>query len=433
MFNANHSTDRELHDLSNLIFNSGKIGRIQTLDTTLVLPGDSVEQNLVGAFNLSQLRRGLTVDSKVDIFTFYVPHRHIYGNDVWTEFIEQGVDGGALPAGATFTPEQGAYLGIPQAEVGDQDARAWPKWLTDGYWRIINEYFKDPRGADLIPPTTVVVSDENTYGRAACHLNAIWNSPLEFTSVLDSEQFVDTTGDVFTVTELSQAVAHLHTKEERQMFMQRYRDIIDKQGGNAPKDAEQVPTLLKRTSMWASGYDVEGTGVDSLGQYSGRVQTEIKHMVPRFFCPEHGTIWTLALVRFPPTHQYEIDFLKSKTQPTYTEIAGDSDVSAGWPRRDVRINELFLNADPEQIVIAQDQWYRYKADYVHRNYGLLQGYPFLNNTVTYGTVNGAYVLAIEYDDMFQTSQLGHWNVQCRNNMHIYRSLPTARTSALTTP
>src|SRR5947207_11682463 len=36
----------------------------------------------------------------------------------------------------------------------------------------------------------------------------------------------------------------------------------------------------------------------SLGQFSGRVQQTYKHSVPRFFVREHGTMFTLALVRF---------------------------------------------------------------------------------------------------------------------------------------
>src|SRR2546430_6903511 len=56
-----------------------------------------------------------------------------------------------------------------------------------------------------------------------------------------------------------------------------------------------------RSNLWASGYDVDGTDQTSLGQFSGRVQQTYKHSVPRFFVPEHGTMFTLALVRFPPT------------------------------------------------------------------------------------------------------------------------------------
>src|SRR4051812_49792755 len=81
--------------------------------------------------------------------------------------------------------------------------------------------------------------------------------------------------------------------------------------------------LLNRSSdLWASGYDVDGTDQTSLGQFSGRVQQTYKHSVPRFFVPEHGTMFTLALVRFPPTATKEIQYLNAKGALTYTDIAG---------------------------------------------------------------------------------------------------------------
>src|SRR5438874_7947294 len=70
-------------------------------------------------------------------------------------------------------------------------------------------------------------------------------------------------------------------------------------------------------------YDVDGTDQTSLGQFSGRVQQTYKHSVPRFFVPEHGTMFTLALVRFPPTATKEIQYLNAKGALTYTDIAGD--------------------------------------------------------------------------------------------------------------
>src|SRR5205807_1427950 len=72
-----------------------------------------------------------------------------------------------------------------------------------------------------------------------------------------------------------------------------------------------------------NGYDVDGTDQTSLGQFSGRVQQTYKHSGPRFFVPEHGTMFTLALVRFPPTATKEIQYLNAKGALTYTDIAGD--------------------------------------------------------------------------------------------------------------
>src|SRR3712207_5386607 len=52
--------------------------------------------NMLGTFSLSPLRRGLAIDSTVDIFTFYVPHRHVYGEQ-WIKFMKDGVNATPLP------------------------------------------------------------------------------------------------------------------------------------------------------------------------------------------------------------------------------------------------------------------------------------------------------------------------------------------------
>src|SRR5437763_1807631 len=80
--------------------------------------------------------------------------------------------------------------------------------------------------------------------------------------------------------------------------MQRNHDVISSFGGKTSYDADNRPLLVRRSNLWASGYDVDGTDQTSLGQFSGRVQQTYKHSVPRFFVPEHGTMFTLALVRF---------------------------------------------------------------------------------------------------------------------------------------
>src|SRR5687767_6853917 len=50
----------------------------------------------VCALRLSPLRRGLAIDSTVDIFTFYVPHLHVYGEQ-WIKFMKDGVNATPLP------------------------------------------------------------------------------------------------------------------------------------------------------------------------------------------------------------------------------------------------------------------------------------------------------------------------------------------------
>src|SRR5438445_209420 len=91
MSNIQTGAERMPHDLSHLGFLAGQIGRLITISTTPVIAGDSFEMDAVGALRLSPLRRGLAIDSTVDIFTFYVPHRHVY-SEQWIKFMKDGVN-----------------------------------------------------------------------------------------------------------------------------------------------------------------------------------------------------------------------------------------------------------------------------------------------------------------------------------------------------
>src|SRR2546427_9678007 len=116
------------HDLSQPDFLAGQIGRLITISTTPVIAGDSFEMDAVGALRLFPLRRGLAIDSPVDIFTFYVPHRHVYGEQ-WIQFMKDGVNAPPLP-----TVNTTGYLDPPPflAEI-KPDPNQIPTHLFRGY------------------------------------------------------------------------------------------------------------------------------------------------------------------------------------------------------------------------------------------------------------------------------------------------------------
>src|SRR2546430_2389045 len=55
----------------------------------------------VSTINLSPLRRGLAIDSTVDIFTFYVTHRHVYCEQ-WIKFMMDGINASSITRHTTF-------------------------------------------------------------------------------------------------------------------------------------------------------------------------------------------------------------------------------------------------------------------------------------------------------------------------------------------
>src|SRR5207302_8727062 len=91
MSNIQTGAERMPHDLSDLGFLAGQIGCLITISTTPVIAGDSFAMDDVGALRLSPLRRGLAIDSTVHILTFYVSHRHGYGEQ-WIRLKQDGVN-----------------------------------------------------------------------------------------------------------------------------------------------------------------------------------------------------------------------------------------------------------------------------------------------------------------------------------------------------
>src|SRR5260370_709928 len=97
MSNIQTGAERMPHDLSHLGLLAGQIGRLITISTTPVIAGDSFEMDAVGALRLSPVRRGLALDSTVDLFTFYVPFFFFQAEDGIRDSSVTGVQTCALP------------------------------------------------------------------------------------------------------------------------------------------------------------------------------------------------------------------------------------------------------------------------------------------------------------------------------------------------
>src|SRR5688500_863683 len=175
-----------------------------------------------------------------------------------------------------------------------------PKHLFQGYLNVYNMLFRAPWVPDRTEANPNELNqDDARYGFRCCHLKNIWTAPLPPETELSRQMTTSTTS--LDIMVLQAAYANLHTDQERDYFMQRYHDVISSFGGKTSYDADARPLLVMRSNLRASGYDVDGTDQTSLGQFSRRVQQTYKHSVPRFFVAELGTMFTLALVRFPPT------------------------------------------------------------------------------------------------------------------------------------
>lgn len=418
---------RTPQDLSHFVYQCGEIGRLTTIHAIPVVAGDSFQDRLVGSFRLSPMRRNLSLDPKLELFTFYVPHRHIYG-DEWVDFLKKGPSTPTTPNKLSNTGlingTEAAMLGLSVDETIDVGSQVMnvAKWRRLGIKNIWENYFKRPD--DPNPPSV----PSSPY---CCHLKRNWNawSPES----RDDNQTLDVSSGL-DILQLNARAASYHVDQKRSLFAQRYRDVVDSFGGKTTADVDQRPTLLAHTSVFGSGYDVDGTSQDSLGQYAGRVTTSFNHYTPRFFVPEHGAIWVVALVRFPPVVNAENNFLETKRDITYEEIACDPVLMANTPRVNHTLADYFSGHDfgaqtlPD-MPMTNGNWYREHPNFVNRKFTALQGYPFLKANYIEPD-RPWYIRSDVYNSMFQTDQLDHWQVYAKSNAMALRSMPSSRQTLL---
>ena len=208
--------------------------------------------------------------------------------------------------------------------------------LVAGYAMIYNQYFRvpnvDDETTDLMDetdyPTDATI---RKYGKAAARLPSLLSTGVVDVTAETLGNF-DTSGANATVVDIVQAAALYGQNIDRDWFAPRYRDTLQKVWDTMQPvniDADQRPELLYKTEHWMSGYDVDGTDSASLGSYSGKSQAMIQHSMPPRYFNEHGTLWTMALVLFPPIYFQEthpLNFSRSGTVSNYSRMVGDPTV-----------------------------------------------------------------------------------------------------------
>lgn len=418
---------RYMYDLSHYQLTAGKIGRLQTTGMIPVVAGDSFEITLEGVVRLSPLRRNLTMDAMVDLFAFYVPYRHVYGDD-WKDFVLDGYD-------ETVTFDQGPIETEPVPYLMYRGSSSpMPLWMTAGYNRIWNRYFRVPSDdSSIIADNTLLgdwLTEDGNWGKLCARPKTIWTTGVDETNKpTTTDREVNVSGGTFDIIDLAEVKARYRTEVDREWFGQRYDDILKSSfGGSANVDADERPTLIMRKTEWLSGYDVDGTADATLGTYAGKSASVVRMDLPRRFYPEHGTIWMMALIRFPMVSHQEAHYLTRQPQPTYETIAGDPEIIASKEPESLEIQDVFGGTSTTSLgLVPYAQHYRYHPSYAHAKYGALQGYPIYTENVT-TQLEAFYHQDGDYDAVFSTEQLGHWQSQFRCKVDALRVIPPVLSS-----
>jgi Capsid protein (F protein). len=444
--------NRETYDLSHYAHLAGKLGRLQTITVHPVVAGDSLEISASGIIRLAPLRKEVVSESQVDICAFYVPHRHIY--DDWNTYIQVGrqpIDGGVALTDNAFATSAGArdlsYLTL------DYAAATIPRYVIQGYNQIWDRYFRVPSlprdATELTYPNTDSADhqDWRKYGRRCSRLphpvndgiriddGALTDQPWrELTNA--NAQVATSAGDL-DIRSLAYVQAQYEMELETAFFTEFYKDVLEKRWGTSVNiDADQRPEFLFRKTFMMSGHDVDGADDASLGQVIGKTVAEVNFNMPRKFFNEHGAVWVVALVRHPFVHVGEINSLVYDAQEQNTNLfMANPSMVQNTPPASYRVADWLAPPWGSSTISVTEvkpygQQYRLKQNRVHKNYADIEGYPFLAQVIN-DLESASYYQTGDYDDIFQTSQLGHWQAHLKIGMQSHRVVAPASSSVFT--
>jgi hypothetical protein len=295
--------DREQVDIDFQTVHALDIGRMKCIARFPVLAGDSLSISGDIKANLSQLRRPLHSDVKLDIFGFYVPYRYTYGEQ-WKDYIEKAGEGVAAFPTITST--------LPHRWLQFEDY-TMPLHLWQDVVRIWNYHFRDPSWDEMSLTNSNLDAATIAYGLKVAHLKS-WGTAQSFLADMDDPTFdIDTSPNDISIFDLTQTKADAQNKLFRQFMSSRYQEIIAGLAGSEPHDySDDVPELVWRESSWLNGYRVNGSSGAEFGAATGMGVGHINFNLPKKFFQEHGTFYIFAVPRMPPlferAKQYLDDF-----------------------------------------------------------------------------------------------------------------------------
>lgn len=438
---------RERYNLGHQTHRCGMIGRRQLVTMVPVIAGDSLELSLDAILRLSPLRKEIVQEGIIDIHAFYVPHRHIYGDQI-VDMVKEGFDEAQTLTGISIDANgrNPVFLGMNTCGA------ALPKWMVQGPNRIWDRYYRVPtlpriedglNGLDDYP-ITLTDADINTrlFGPLCARLPSPLNGGTDVNSDFWSSQDLDNIDaqvsaatDVVDLRDIAKQQSRFASEIKRTwMANDRYTDVLDEvYGTNVNIDADQRPELLWGDRSTFSGHDVNGTDDATLGSYIGKTVARVNWRMPRKFFAEHGIVWVFALVRFPLIHGDECHPLMKVVNPTGEFLLADPKL---WADR-APVN--FTPGDwlSQQASVAEGafqmpfgQHYRVQPNFVHSLLTSNEGYPFENQTMqTAGQF--MYHSDNDYDDTFKgESQLGHWQLHGTVDAEVLRQVPPAINSIM---
>ena len=419
---------RHMYKLTHQNIVPGRIGQIIPVLRQEVCPGDSFQGRIGILCRFKGFAAPVLTPTYLDFYMFYVPNRLAWTG--WEDFIT----GQDIAAGQDASQDAvGGTFAIPTATHSDaflqNNTGATNALYSRGYNLIYNNYFKDEDDDD------VAISNVNYLN--AYHLRNQYNEMRDDTSTFDTYAPVTTdpdglTGDYVGAQDVRDAMRRQRFAERREMFGNRYFDLLRSYGVRTNYNMLERPESLGKSRHVVSFTDIPATadtdGGSTVGDLAGHGIVGLHHRMPRKTFSEHGYLHGVIVVR--PSQ-----FINSAS-PTDSFKSSPSDYWAPeWEMETAQgIGKRQLGDTTDQGFVGfvpKFQEYRKANNFIQKNYN---GDNTWGNEWTFEqnidpTIGGANmrdalrkVDDTDYDDAFNSTSATepHFRALVHNGLTAYR-------------
>lgn len=427
-------------DLTHETHRVGQIGRLQMLSWCPVIAGDSLQLDLDGPIRFAPMRREIVGEAQIDICGFYMPWRHVFGDD-WSTFVQEGVDGSDSFLGDMINVGVSGER-YPYLLMNTTATSVWRPHI-EFYNRVWDRFYRVPhreRDADYeTVPTGTTSAAENwrQYGRLCARLphpliagTTISGAPAgqSWRDLNDADFEAIVGGADIDIRSLEEGAARARAEIERVWKAgERYKDILGRQWGTSVNiDADERPEMCFRETFDLSGRDLSGADDATLGMIYGRAAGRLRASMARKMFMENGCFGVFMLVRFPMVHTDETHpFLRPGVVPDGQLLMADPDYMRS--KRPITHNpgnwlQSQTSGTDDNIQVPFGNEYRLMPNFVHPAYEEIPGYPFSKISASDYAANPDnlyYYQNEEYNDVFNTWQMAHWQASAKIRLTRY--------------
>lgn len=398
--------NRYPYNLSHLVYQGLKLGHLKPIDWFCVNAGESFDITFRGTIQMAPLRAPISIDPNVHIAAYYTPHRVVYNwqenglDNEWEKFIEAGYqyNSGGADALDTVTDLSGLtpFKYIPKTP----NTGTIPAFLTRGladiwtwFYRIPNKTFEldSAVGAGFIDYDDIYNPFlDNDWGWKAARLPEMWCTGLSddmYDATTFAEVPTNTGGTQVSLLDIAAIQGEYQSEIMRDWFDKRYGDLLKGGWGSngISPDVEKRSELIALREGFLSGFNVTATadsGSRDVGESVGVQESTIELRIPNRYFKEHGTIWIVALVRFPSIYEEHEDYLANRTL-TYENFAADPRVIKTSAPIELTRQDFWSGA------AANESWgwhpfgqhWRCGVHSIDERIQQLSGWPFISNAM----------------------------------------------------